>query len=59
MWYENLWWWLLYEMCPVEEISLDVVNCYIDNVIKDSYFDEMDVNSKLAAVGLWLMSMKM
>lgn len=56
MLYDNLWWWLLYDLWPKEDFSLDVIENYIDEKLKDSYYDEMAVNSKLAAVGIWIMS---
>lgn len=57
-WYDNLWWSLLYDVAIIEDISLDTILDYIDNRIRDSYYEEMIVNSKLSAVGLWIMSKK-
>lgn len=58
VWYDNLWWSILYDQSLVEDISLEEVKCYLDNKIQEAYFDEMIVNSKLAAAGLWLMKQK-
>lgn len=57
-WYDNLWWSILYDVPVVEGFSFDTIIDYIDNRIQDSYYDEMIVNNKLSAVGLWMMSKK-
>lgn len=56
IWYDNLWWSILYDVPVVEGLSLSDVESYIDKKIQDSFYDEMTVNSKLSAVGLWIMN---
>lgn len=58
MWYDNLWWSILYEMPVVEDISLSEMERYIDKKVEESYFDGFIVNTNLAATGLWLMREK-
>lgn len=55
IWYDNLWWTIIYGTTIVEDISHDEIECYIDKKVAESCFDEAIVNSNLAAVGLWLM----
>lgn len=57
-WYDNLWWSILYDAPIIEDVSLENIVDYIDNRIRESYFDEMTVNGKLSAAGLWIMSKK-
>lgn len=54
-WYDTLWWSVIYDIAIVDNISLEKIECYVDKKVEESYFDELIVNSKLAAVGLWLM----
>lgn len=55
LWYANLWWSVIYDTTIGERNFSDDVECYIDQKVEESYFDESIVNSNLAAVGLWLM----
>lgn len=54
-WYDTLWWSILYGVPVVEGVTPEAVKDYIDRKIQESYFDEMTVNSKLAAAGLWML----
>ena len=56
IWYDNLWWSILYDVPVVEELSLSDIEPYMDKKIQDSFYDEMTVNNKLSAVGLWIMN---
>ena len=57
IWYDNLWWSILYDVPVVEELSLSDIEPYMDKKIQDSFYDEMTVNNKLSAVGLWIMNL--
>lgn len=56
VWYDNLWWSIIYDIPIIKDVSLKEIECYIDTKVHESYFDGPIVNSKLAAVGLWLMT---
>ncbi|GCB33883.1 lanthionine synthetase LanC family protein [Bacteroides faecalis] len=56
MLYNNMWWWLLYDLYPIENISSELIENYVDKKLRASYYDELAVNSKLAALGCWIMS---
>ena len=49
-------WSILYDVPVVEELSLSDIEPYMDKKIQDSFYDEMTVNNKLSAVGLWIMN---
>ncbi|MDD3038230.1 hypothetical protein [Bacteroides sp.] len=54
-WYDNLWWDILYDLSVFENISLVNLETYINEKIQEAFYDDMIVNSKLSAIGLWLM----
>lgn len=56
MLYNNMWWWILYDLYPYENISSELIENYVDKKLRASYYDELAVNSKLAALGCWIMS---
>lgn len=55
-WYDNLWWSILYDMPILKDITPEKMQSYLTHRIQESYFDDLTVNSKLSAVGLWLMA---
>ena len=55
IWYDNLWWDILYNLSIFDNISLVNIETYINKKIQEAFYDDMIVNSKLSAIGLWLM----
>ena len=59
-WYDNLWGYLLYGVSPVPDVTEKGLTAFVNRKMVDAFFDDTTVNSKLAAVGLWMMKvMKM
>lgn len=56
IWYDNVWWGILYHIPIVENLSVEKVKTYIEQKIHDSYYDASTVNGKLSSAGIWLMS---
>ncbi len=55
VWYNHLWWSILYDTPIIKDISFAEIECYVDNKVQECYFDDLTINNKLAAAGLWLM----
>lgn len=56
LWYDNLWWSILYETAIVPALSWNENTLpFIEQKIQDAFYDESTVNNKLAAVGLWIL----
>lgn len=55
IWYDNLWWDILYNLSIFDTMPLVNIETYITKKIEEAFYDDMIVNSKLSAIGLWLM----
>ena len=54
VWFDNLWWNVLYKI-PAP-FSLDEITDFVEENMRNSFYDEIAINSKLAGVGLLLLS---
>ena len=54
-WYDDLWWYLLYGVAPVPDTTEEELTAFINRKMEDAFFDDTTVNSRLAAMGLWMM----
>lgn len=53
-WFDNLWWNILYKI-PIPFFS-DEITDFVEENMKNSFYDDTTINSKLAGIGLLLMS---
>lgn len=53
-WFDNLWWNILYKI-PIPFFSDEIID-FVEENMKNSFYDDTTINSKLAGIGLLLMS---